>query len=229
MATPFYTEWTFHVLTGVLAAGAGILGHRAWIRRRWAQPPAGVVHEAVLAIDLVDSTRLATHYGDRLAMRARNFLQEVLQHAGHAHGVIFFEDTGDGCMMTFPSVEAAAAAALEAHRGLLRRPAQLAEDAPLEARAAIAWGVILLDANHHRHGATINRAFRLMTVAPAAFVRVEGEAQLSPIPDRGRLFLDEASMGELPRGDARLRQVGVCRLKGFDGFHRVFELREEER
>lgn len=227
MSAPFYSEWTFHVVTGVIAAAGGVLGHRAWTRRRWSRPPAGIVHEAVLAVDLVDSTQLATHYGDRLAMRARNFLQEVLQGAGHAHGAIFFENTGDGCMMTFPSVEAAAAAALEARSGLLRRPAALADGPPLEARAAIAWGVILLDASEHRHGATINRAFRLMAVAPSAFVRVEGEPQLSTVPDRARLFMDEASVGELRPGDGRLRQVGVCRLKGFDGFHRVFELREE--
>ena len=223
---PFYTEWTFHVLTGVIAATAGVLGHRAWARRQWSRPPAGVVHEAVLAIDLVDSTQLATHYGDRLAMSGRNFLQEVLERAGRAHGMTFMEDTGDGCMMTFASVTAAIAAARAVREGLRRRPTELSDGPVLEVRSAIAYGVILLDAQGHRHGATINRAFRLMSVPPAAFVAVEGEARLPEIPDRGRLFLDEASVKELPADDAPPRQAGVCRLKGFDGFHRVFALGE---
>jgi class 3 adenylate cyclase len=50
---------------------------------------------------------------------------------------------------------------------------------------------------------------------------------LNPIPDRDRVFLDEACVKELHAQDAA-RQVGVCRLKGFDGFHRVFELRGSE-
>lgn len=227
MTTPFYSEFTFHVLVGVVAAAAGVVGHRAWARRRWTRPPAGVAHEAVLAIDLVDSTQLATHYGDRLAMRARNFLQEVLQRAGRTHGMIFFEDTGDGCMMTFPSVGAATAAATEVRAGLRHRPPELADSPPLEIRAGITYGIILLDAGGHRHGATINRAFRLLTVADPAFVAVEGEPGLDPIPDRGRIFLDEASVDEL-HDASRPPQVGVCRLKGFQGFHRVFLLQKKE-
>ena len=67
----------------------------------------------------------------------------------------------------------------------------------------------------------------MMSVTPDAFVTVEGEQRLNPIPDRDRVFLDEACVKELHAQDAA-RQVGVCRLKGFDGFHRVFELRGSE-
>lgn len=224
---PFYTEWTFHVLTGVIAATAGVLGHRAWARRQWSRPPAGVVHEAVLAVDLADSTQLAIHYGDRLAMRARNFLEEQSLAAGRKHGVVFTENTGDGGMMTFSAVADAVGAAQELMRGLRNRPAELASGPALEIRAGIAYGVILLDASGHRHGATINRAFRLMSVADNAFVAVEGEVGVEPVPDRGRIFLDEEAADEL-HGDPALQQVGVCRLKGFKGFHRVFHIHGRE-
>jgi class 3 adenylate cyclase len=224
---PFYTEWTFHVLVGVIAATAGVLGHRAWARRRWRLPPAGVVHEAVLALDLVNSTELANHFGDRLAMRARNFLEAASAAAGRSQGLTFIESTGDGSMMTFPSVFAATQAALSVVQRLRTLPAELASGPPLQVRAAVAYGVILLDAHGQRHGATINKAFRMMSVTPDAFVTVEGEQRLNPIPDRDRVFLDEACVKELHAQDAA-RQVGVCRLKGFDGFHRVFELRGSE-
>lgn len=61
-----------------------------------------------------------------------------------------------------------------------------------------------------------------------AFVTVEGEERLTEIPDRNRVFMDEDSVNELrsaDMADMTLRQVGVCRLKGFGGFHRVHELR----
>lgn len=224
MMTPFYTEWTFHVLTGISAAALGVLGHRAWVRRRWSRPPAGVLHEAVLALDLVDSTQLTTRYGDRLAMRALNCLREQALAAGKANAMTSVEDRGDGCVMTFPSALEAARAASAVMQGLRAPPANLAAGPPLELRAAISQGVILLDALGQRHGATINRAFRLMAVTAGAFVAVDGEPLVQPIPDRNRILLDEDSIEKLREANLALRQIGVCRLKGFTGFHRVFEL-----
>lgn len=213
-----------HVLVGVLAAVAGVLAHRAWIRRRWHRAPAGVVVEAVLVVDLVNSTWLATHHGEDLAMRARIVLERRALAVAESQGVAFVENTGDGCMMTFPSVLASVRAAGKLLRGLRDRPPEMAPAPPLEVRAAITYGQILLDARGSRHGAAINEAFRLMSVPNEAFVAVEGEDRLQEIPDRDRVFLDEDAANELKSEAIVLRQVGICRLKGFSGFHRVYEL-----
>ena len=223
----FDMGWIFdegsHALVGALAAIAGVLAHRAWSRRRWRRAPAAMITEAVLAVDLVDSTQLATRYGESLAMRARNLLERrALAAAGS--GVTFVESTGDGCMMTFPSVIAATQAASKLLRGLHDRPPDMAPGPPLEVRAAVTYGEILLDSRGSRHGAAINEAFRLMSVPGDAFVAVQGEERLEKIPDRNRVFLDEDAANELRSSDAAFRQVGVCRLKGFSGFHRVYAL-----
>jgi len=217
----FLLDETSHILVGVLAALAGVLGHRAWSRRRWRRAPLGVVVEAVLAVDLVNSTWLATHHGEDLAMRARNVLERRTLAAGNSNGVTFVENTGDGCMMTFPSVLAASQAACKLLQGLRDRPPEMTPSPPLEIRAAVTYGQILLDARGSRHGSTINKAFRLMAVSSDAFVNVEGEGRLSEIPDRNRIFLDEDAANELGAADATLTRVGICRLKGFSGFHRV--------
>jgi class 3 adenylate cyclase len=221
---PFYREWTFHVLIGLIAATAGVLAHRTWSRRHWRRPPAGVVQEAVLVVDLVGSTQLATHHGGSLAMRARNVLAERTLAAARRQGVAFVENTGDGCMMTFPSVAAAVQSAVALLRDLRDRPADLAPGPPLDIRAGVAYGEILLDSRGGRHGAAINKAFRVMGVPSDAFVAVEGEGRLQEIPDRNRIFLDEEAANEPGLGEVALRQVGVCRLKGFTGFHRVYEI-----
>ena len=220
----FLLDAASHILVGVMAALAGVLAHRAWSRRRWRRAPAGVVVEAVLAVDLVNSTWLATHHGEELAMRARNVLERRTLAAAKPEGVTFVENTGDGCMMTFPSVLAAAQAARTLLRGLRDRPPEMAPGPPLEVRAAVTYGQILLDARGSRHGATINETFRLMGVPGEAFVSVDGEERLAEIPDRNRVFLDEDAANELGSADLTVRQVGVCRLKGFSGFHRVYEL-----
>lgn len=215
---------TSHVVVGALAAIAGVFAHRAWTQRRWRRAPAATVTEAVLAVDLVNSTQLATRHGESLAMRARNVLERRALAAAEPRGVTFVENTGDGCMMTFPSVVAAAEAAAKLLRGLHERPPDMAPGPTLEVRAAVTYGEILIDARGGRHGATINEAFRLMSVGAEEFVAVEGEERLENIPDRNRVFLDEDAANELRASSFALRQVGVCRLKGFTGFHRVQEL-----
>jgi class 3 adenylate cyclase len=224
----FLLDETSHILVGVIAALAGVFAHRAWSRRRWRRAPAGVVVEAVLAVDLVNSTWLATHHGEELAMRARNVLERRTLAAAKPEGVTFVENTGDGCMMTFPTVLAAAQAARTLLLGFRDRPPEMAPGPPLEVRAAITYGQILLDSRGSRHGATINETFRLMGVPGDAFVNVDGEERLTEIPDRNRVFLDEDAANELRSADLAVRQVGVCRLKGFSGFHRVYELRWRE-
>lgn len=227
-ALSFLFEQMTHVLVGVAAAIGGVLAHRAWSRRRWHPAPAATVVEAVLAVDLVDSTQLATHHGEALAMRARNLLERRALSAAESRGATFVETTGDGCMMTFPSVSAAVQAAAKLLRGLVERPPDISPGPPLSVRAGIAYGEILLDARGARHGVAINKGFRLMSVPSDAFVAVEGEERLSEIPDRNRVFLDEDAANEVGSARAALRQVGVCRLKGFNGFHRVYELRWNE-
>jgi class 3 adenylate cyclase len=221
---PLYLEWLSHVLVGVAAAMAGVLAHRAWVRRRWRRAPAATVNEAVLAVDIVNSTGLAAHHGDATAMRARNLLERRALAAARRCGASFVETTGDGCMMTFPSAGEAVRAAAKLMNGLDKRPPDLSPGPALEVRAGITYGEILLDARGARHGSAINEAFRLMNVRPDAFVEVPGEDRADPIPDRNRVFLDEDAAHELDAPAGRLRQVGVCQLAGFNGFHRVFEL-----
>ena len=226
----FFFEEATHVLVGVAAAIGGVLGHRAWSRRRWRPAPAAVVTEAVLAVDMVNSTALASRHGDALALRARNLLERRALAAGEGRDVTFFESTGDGCMVMFPSVSAAAETAGKLLRGLRDRPPDLAPSPPLEIRSAIAYGEILIDARGKRHGAAINKAFRVMGVQEDAFVDVKGEARLQTIPDRNRIFLDEDAANELKSGNAvGVRPVGVCSLKGFSGLHRVYELSADEK
>lgn len=219
-----YLDWMSHVLVGVVAAVLGVLAQRTWARRRWRRAPAALLNEAVLAVDLVNSTHLASHHGDGVAMRTRNLLERRTLAAGNSQGVSFVETTGDGCMMTFASVASAAKAAAKLLRGLSERPPDVAPGPALEVRAGIAYGEILVDRRGVRHGAAINKAFRLVSVPADAFVAVEGEERMQPIPDRNRVFLDEDAVHELGNAPVSLRKVGVCRLRGFGGYHRVFEL-----
>lgn len=224
--TPFYQEHTFLILATFAVAGAGFvafwLAQARWRRRRG---PVNFVSEAVLVVDLVNSTHLATHYGEGFAMRARNILKDRIIEAAEAHGLIFAENTGDGYFMTFPSVLGALRVAVELLKGLKDRPPDMSPGPPLEVRTGISYGEILIDDRGARHGTTINKAFRLEALSRESFVQKEDGGE---VRDRNRIFLDEEAEQELRLPEITLRPVGFCTLKGFSGLHRVFEMQWDE-
>jgi len=80
------TERRWEAEVGAGIAGAGLAEYRiARRRRRRGSRPVGFVSEAIVAVDLVDSTGLATHYGNGVAMRARA-PGAGLRQDGHPHG-----------------------------------------------------------------------------------------------------------------------------------------------
>jgi class 3 adenylate cyclase len=225
---PFYRERTFLVVTGILFTATGVVVYRvarSWRRRR--HGPASFVSEAVLVVDLVESTRLATHYGDGLAMRARNALRDRVLAIAGGRGLTFAESTGDGCLMTFPSVEAAVGTAIALLRELRDRPPDLSPGPSLAVRAGISYGEILLDGQGARHSAAINKAFRLEGLPRDSFAQVDGEGGLNELPDRNRIFLDEEAAREIEAAEIPRRFVGFASLKGFSGLHRVYEVHWE--
>ena len=172
-------------------------------------------------MDLVKSTYLATHYGEGFAMRARNILNDRIMEAAEPHGLVFSENTGDGCFMTFPSVLGAVQTAVELLDGLRNRQPDMSPGPPLEVRAGISYGEILIDDRGARHGTTINKAFRLEALSNESLVQKESGSE---VRDRNRIFLDEEAVNELRLPEITLRSVGFCTLKGFSGLHRVFEM-----
>lgn len=229
-APPFYRERTFLVVTGVAIPAAGFVAYRlvrTWGRRR--PGPAAFLSEAVLVVDLVESTRLATHYGDGLAMRARSALRDRALAIARGRGLAFAESTGDGCLLSFPSVQAAVDTAVALLRELRDRPPDLSPGPPLAVRAGISYGEILLDGRGARHGAAMNKAFRLEGLAREAFARVGEEDGPTDVPDRNRIFLDEEAVQELGSAETPRRFVGFASLKGFSGLHRIYEVEWDAR
>lgn len=223
--TPFYREWTFLALVALaLAAGGLVIGYRVTrTRGSWRRGGTRFVTEAVLVVDLVQSTHLATHYGDGLAMKARIILKDRTLAVAKDQGLIFAENTGDGYFMTFDSVPRAIRAAFALLADLKERPPDLRPAPPPEVRVGISYGEILLDARGVRHGAVINKAFRLEGLSRDAFVQLEGNGDAATVPERNRIFLGEDAAEEARARGFSLTPVGICTLKGFSGLHRVYQ------
>jgi hypothetical protein len=219
---PFYREGTFHALVGAALISGALVAYRFLRSRpRRRAGPAGFVSEAVLAVDLMDSTHLATHYGEAVALRARNALEEQVRRLTEATRA-FLETTGDGCLVTFPAVtpalESAVALVRERHEGLTD-PGPAGR---LEVRVGVTYGEILLDARGVRHGAAINKAYRLLSVKAKDLVELKGNAEGTALSERTRILVDEDAAQEVSR-TVGLGFVGYARLRGFTGLHGLYE------
>jgi hypothetical protein len=146
VSVPFYEEHTFLVLTGFAIALAGFVVFRM-VRRRWGRKvrPLAFANEAILVLDVVDSTHLTTHYGTGLAMRAMTLLEERTLAAAETRGLSFVKNTGDGSLMVFPSVTAAVETAIDLLRELADQQSDFSLGPPLAVRAGISYGEILFD------------------------------------------------------------------------------------
>jgi hypothetical protein len=221
--TPFYREGTFHALVGAVLIGGGFIAYRVLRSRlRWRAGPAGFVSEAVLAVDLTDSTRLATHYGEAVALRARNALEEQVRRLTETSRT-FLETTGDGCLVTFPAVTPAIESAVALVREWHERPPDLGPAGRLDLRVGVTYGEILLDARGARHGAAINKAYRLLCVKPKDLVEVKVETEGTALSERTRILVDEDAAQEAGR-TAGFPFVGYARLRGFTGLHGLYEV-----
>ncbi|MBI3091527.1 MAG: tetratricopeptide repeat protein [Candidatus Tectomicrobia bacterium] len=193
--------------------------------------PAGGLHsatEAIVVVDLCDSTTLASKFGDRYLLEVKKLLADTAEPLFKQHQVRWLKSTGDGYLSIFPNSREAALAAVTLLR-TFQEEKQLAESHPIHIRIGIHFGETQVDGNGERHGQVVHKAFRIEGVKPSDLTQVEGSAPRAEVPLRNRIFLSEEVYDDIYQDDIpRCRFIGVTELKGFSGLHRLYELKWQE-
>ncbi len=224
---PFYQEKTFLVI--MTAAFVLII---LWIVRRWGVLPwralrkqAPFVNEAILVVDLCESTKLAVTQGDAFAMRIKNKMMACVREVSEDFGAKFLQSTGDGYLITFPTGTDAVRAAMK----ILQNAQEYNRDIPrkerIELRIGISYGELVLDEQGKRHGVAINKAFRMEGLTIDHQESLKDGLKPDAFPDKNRIFVSEELKEEIDgvEGiDAQL--VGVFNLKGFTALHRIYQI-----
>lgn len=162
-------------------------------------------HRALVMADLVDSVRLIGAYPGVVIAQWRAFVDALRRELLPAHGGRMVKSLGDGFLLDFERVPAAAAVAVELHRRLA------AGDAPggerLMLRVGVHVGEVVID-ELDDYGPAVNLAARLREQAAAGETLVSAEVA-----------------DQLLRGvDADLEDLGECYFKHIDGPVRVYRL-----
>lgn len=151
----------------------------------------------MLVVDLVESVRLMQTWEADTIARWRGFVRAVRTEVLPPRGGQLVKSLGDGLLMEFEAVSAAAAAAAVLHRMMHAQSADLPAAQQLRLRAGLHVADVVIDDELDVLGAGVNLAARLATLARA------GETVLS-VQARDELT---------DTVDARLEDLGPCWLK----------------
>jgi len=143
-----------------------------------------IVTEAIVVIDLVESTLTSNLFGwYAVGRHAVRDLRLLIGEVGASRGLRCLKSTGDGYLATFhdpQSAETSAIQAVAASFDLLDRVAtrnrQVSEERALNLRCAVHLGEVDVVAND-REGPHVSLAFRLQEISQASL-----PAALNPIP-----------------------------------------------
>lgn len=187
--------------------------------------PGDIFTEAILVIDLCNSTDLASAYGDHFAFQIMNELNEIITPIARAEGACFSKGTGDGFMITFESVENAVNVAARAIRAVGERNETVEKKRRIDIRCAVNMGETRVDANGDRVGVSVNMVFRVEGVTRNQLVPAPDGVGPEKMLEKNRVLLTEAAYKEIganPEYSARL--LGFFELKGITGLHRLYQL-----
>lgn len=182
--------------------------------------------EAVLVLDLCDSTTIANRYGDTFALRLKEGLRALARPIFAQTGVSFLKGTGDGFLATFPDLAGTVEAAVRILKLKGTKLPKASDGSPPMLRFGIHFGQTHVDSDGDRQGDVVNMAFRLEGAGSSGFHETHGGILRDDFPTQDRVFISEHAHAELERmgGGVPTRLVGFFDLKGMAGRHRVYEV-----
>lgn len=181
--------------------------------------------EAVLVLDLCDSTTIANRYGDAFALQLKEALRTLVKPIFTRARVSFLKGTGDGFLATFPDMAAAVESAIRVLHEKAEALPRASDGRTPMLRFGIHFGQTHVDSDGDRQGDVINMAFRLEGAGTSGFHETRGGLEKDALPLQDRVFVSEHAHAELERlGGIPCRLVGFFDLKGIAGRHRVYEV-----
>ena len=202
------------------------------------EPMPEVVTEAIVVIDLVESTLTSNLFGwYAVGRQVIRDLRALIGEVGESRGLRCLRSTGDGYLLTFhdpQSAERAALRAVEAVFELLNRVAhrnrQVPEERALNLRCAVHLGEVDIVPND-REGPHISMAFRLEEISRASLPTALNPIPPEQFPLQNYELCSEEVAGILSRRATHwgLASIGLLKLKGFPGWREVFRITSEER
>ena len=183
--------------------------------------------EAIVVLDMCNSSALASQYGDEQAMKVRRELRRHYLPVAKRWKAQFVKNTGDGYLVTFAHAREAVGSSVEMLKHLQDYNAASSPSEQFRLRLGLHCGETMVDADGDRHGNAVNIAFRVQGVREEDLIEPALAGQLLRKEDR--IYVTAPLQAELPpAAQSFCRAVGFFELKGIPGRHLVYEVLWED-
>jgi len=187
--------------------------------------PGQTVTEAIVVIDLCNSTDITSRYGDSFALDLLQQLTSVVNPVAQREKCQFVKGTGDGFLLTFPKAENAIRFSFDVLTSVQNRNKASDPSQHINLRFAVNFGESKVDDKGDRLGAAISMTFRVEGLKPPDAIATEGCMPTDQVPLDNRVFITENIEKEISGIKSLNSQlVGLYELKGITGLHRIYYL-----
>lgn len=184
-----------------------------------------ILTEAILVLDLCNSTDIAARYGDNFAMNLMKQLTETVTSVAGRERFRFIKGTGDGFLITFPKVGNSVHFAIDVLKEIGEQNAKADETGKINLRFAINLGETRVKDDGDRLGLAVNMTFRVEGVQPEGLIPIENGMEKEDMPLENRVFLTENAVKEIGNVEGvKTKMVGLFELKGITGLHKVYQV-----
>ena len=184
------------------------------------------LREAIVVLDMCNSSALANQFGDEQAMQVKRELRRQYLPIVRRWGAQFVKNTGDGYLVTFSQPCDAVGASVRMLQYLQDYNRTVPPREQLRLRFGLNCGETMVDADGDRHGNAVNVAFRVEGVREE---QRQGPAEDSEhLRTEDRVYVTAGMYAELPLiAQAVCRSVGHFALKGIAEHQLLYEVRWE--
>jgi class 3 adenylate cyclase len=188
-----------------------------------------ILSEAIVVMDICNSTSIAAKYGDNFALQITKNVVELINPLLRRYNVQYMKSTGDGYLLTFHTIESAINTAAEMLRKVKEYNTKVTEDKQVKLRFAINFGETRIDAKMDRLGVATNMTFRLDSIRREGLVELAAGVTRESIPLENRILISESVYEQLKeKGEGqRCTFLGYFEPRGILGRHKVFQLQWE--
>lgn len=192
---------------------------------RMSAAEGAVLTEAILVLDLCNSTDIAARYGDNFALNLMKTLSKAVTPIARKERYQFIKGTGDGFLITFPKAINSIRFAINVLKTISKYNANVDKSKRIDLRFAINLGETRISENGDRSGVAINMAFRVEGVKPDGLISIENGMTKEEMPLNNWIFITENVEKEIKNiKGITTRLVGLFELKGITGLHKIYEI-----
>ena len=184
------------------------------------------IPEAVMVVDICESSRMMDLFGDEATYQIKNALEGIMFPIFKSCDSHFMKSTGDGFLVSFPHTRQAVDAAVEILQRTQNYNSKITDGPEIHLRFGIHFGAVRLRPDGDRHGTNVNIPFRVEGLQVKDLIEVDEGISVHDFPVRDRILVTEAVAHGIKTDEKYdVRYIGLFELKNITGIHKIFQIR----